>query len=156
MVRDIGFGAILVATVGVFDVIKRRRWDHGAFLALVGIGNIVAVAIVSKLDHAVGFYTGILSGGLLIDVFVVLAVLTAGATRLAEDIARRVADGRGYSEPGFFTDARVRAGIVTVVVLAVIAPSLVVHFRYADHHGPALADRYANRVFDGLPTAASC
>ncbi|HEY5014055.1 MAG TPA: hypothetical protein VIK61_15330, partial [Acidimicrobiia bacterium] len=47
--------------------------------------------------------------------------------------------------------ARVRPYVVAVVVAIVLAPSVVVHRAYADHRSPALADRYAERVFSELP-----
>jgi hypothetical protein len=150
--RDMGLGAIFTGVLGIFDVVQRRRWDHGLFLAVAGVGNIIAVAAFASLDHVIGFYSGITAGGLLIDAYVVVAVLAAlGTTLLTHTLGLWATPTRPSSDRRLVTAARMRITCVVVVAIAVIAPSLIVHFRYADHHGPALADRYTSRVFAALP-----
>ncbi len=37
------------------------------------------------------------------------------------------------------------------MAIAVVLPSIVIHFKYADHRMPPLADRYAARVLAAVP-----
>jgi hypothetical protein len=150
--RDMGLGAVLIGVLGVFDIVHRRRLDHGLFLAVLAVVNLVAVAFVATLEHVVGFYSGITAGGLLIDVYFVLAILAAlGTTFLTHTLGFWATPTRPSSDRRLVTPARMRVACVVVIAAVIVAPSLIVHFRYADHHAPALADRYTARVFGELP-----
>jgi Protein of unknown function (DUF2723) len=140
---DVGLGAIALALAGAFDVYKRRRLDYALFFAVVGLGNVLAVAFVAGKSVLAGFSGALASGGQLSDALVVLAVLAAlGTTRLVHEVER----WRARAQP-----ARWRIAVVGVIVLVTVVPSVAVHYRNADHRIPPIGDRYARRVLAALP-----
>jgi hypothetical protein len=152
VVRDIGLGAVALAAVGIFDVSDRRRLDHGLFFAFAGLGNIVAVGLVSGFSQILGFYTGLVVGGQLIGALIVIALLAAlGTTRLLYELDEWQADAHRTRSRGAVTPGRVRVAAAAIIVLVAVVPSLIVHYQNADHRIAPLADRYALRVLASLP-----
>jgi hypothetical protein len=118
----------------------------------VGLGNIVGVGVVSGFDHVFGFYTGIVMGGQLVATMMVIALLAAlGATRVVYELAEWQAEARRERTGRVFAPGRLEAAAIAAMVLAVVVPSVVVHYHHASHRIPPLADRYASRVFAALP-----
>ena len=151
--RDMGLGVLALAVVGAAVAATRATRDRKLFFAVVGLGNLVAVILVAGIDHIRGFFTGQFAGGYLLDVLIVLTVLVAiGATRLLDALdewaAHRRASvaARRRLEPG-----RVRLAAVAALAIVLLAPSLLVHYRQADHRMPPLADLYGRRVLAALP-----
>lgn len=154
IVRDLGLGACLLAVVGIVAAWRASRAQK-LFLAVVGVLNVLAVAYGTGVDHVRGFFTGLFAGGFLIDVLVVVALLVALGTTFAVDaatdaIARGITPSRHRSQlPATVT--RVRPYVAVGIVALVLLPSIVVHYRYADHRMPPLAERYGQRVLGELP-----
>ena len=147
--RDFGLAAVALAVVGAF---RRMPRAHVAFLAVVGVLNVVAVTFVAGIDRIHGFNSGLVGGGFVLDTLIIVALLVAlGATQVVDAVVawwgtRRVRSGARRIPPG-----RVRMAAVGIIAVLVVAPSVVVHHRYANHRIPPLADRYARRVFASLP-----
>jgi len=155
IVRDVGLGAIAAAVIGAGVATMRLGRDRKLFLVVVGLGNLVAVVFVAGIDHIQGFFTGLFGGGYLIDVLLVLTVLAAlGITWLLETVddwaSNRPQPSR--SSPRRRIDPR-RLHVIAVagIAVAIVAPSLVVHYAHATHRMPPLADDYGRRVLAALP-----
>ena len=152
--RDVGFGAVAVAVIGGGVAAARLTRDRKLFLAVVGIGNLLAVVLVAGIDHIKGFFTGMFAGGFLLDALVVITVLAAlGITWILEAVddwaLRR---GHALNARGNRVDAgRFHLIVVGLLAMALVAPSLVTHYRLADHRIPPLADLYARRVLTAVP-----
>ena len=157
LVRDVGLGATLLALVGIGFAARRLDRGKQLFLGTVCVLNLLAVALVTGLADIHGFLTGLVGGGYLLDALIVLAVLVALGTAPTVEflctISRVLKPVRSRGRTGT-TSRRHGQWIATAVVIAVLLPSLLVHFRHADHRGPPLADRYAKRVLGELPRRA--
>jgi hypothetical protein len=155
VVRDFGAGAMLLAIVGGVIAARRMGGRRAGVFAFVALANLIAVAFAAGIDHIQGFFTGVFAGGYLLDAFVVVAVLMAfGATQLRESAGAWAEAGR-HTVNGRRVTARDSRVVATVVLVAVvIAPSVIVHYHYATHRLPPVADRYGQRVLSALPANA--
>jgi hypothetical protein len=155
LVHELGIGAILLAIGGAVGALWRSGRAHALFLAVVGVLNIAFAIVAAGLDKIDGFQSGLIVGGFLLDVFIVVAILVALGTtellQLATEWARSQT-ARPQGDP--WTPGRIRAGITVVVVAALLVPSVVVHYQYANHREPPFVDRYAQRVLAELPPHA--
>jgi hypothetical protein len=91
-------------------------------------------------------------GGFLVGLFVAAGVLLAvGITALADAAQAALASRDGE----WGVSARlVQTIVVGAAAIAIVLPSLLVHWAYASHRGPDYADDYARRVLDALPPNA--
>src|SRR6185437_3949056 len=78
---------------------------------------------------------------------ILIAVATTELTRIALE---RITASRRRDERAALARS-LRPVIGAIVAAAVIVPSLVVHYRAADHRGPPLADVYAEQVLAAVP-----
>src|SRR4029077_18928877 len=88
----------------------------------------------------------------------VIAVLVAlgttfGIDRFTEVVAGWITPRRNRSGLAA-TIAAARPYMAAAIVALVLVPSLVFHYRYANHRMPPLADRYRTRVLGQLPPGA--
>jgi hypothetical protein len=155
VVRDLGAGAVLLAIVGGVIAARRMGGRRAGVFAFVAVANLIAVAFVAGIDHIQGFFTGVFAGGYLLDAFVVIAVLIGlGATQLREYAGAWADAGRHTVNRRRVTARDARLVATVVLVAAVIVPSVIVHYRYATHRIPPLADRYGQRILAALPANA--
>ncbi|MDQ1465748.1 MAG: hypothetical protein QOH10_163, partial [Actinomycetota bacterium] len=167
--RDLGLGAVLLALVGAIFGIRSLDRGRKLFLAAVAALNFGAVVFASTrpstssavagIDHISGFVTGLLAGGYLLDLLIVIAVLAAVGTTPLVEWAAAYAVGRStparYRSSAASEAHRYRSGFTVALVVMVLAPSILVHYRYANHRQPPFADRYAHRVLAALPPHAA-
>jgi hypothetical protein len=151
--RDVGPLAVIVGALGAVEAARRRDRSHFALLMALFFVNIGA-AVFGAWNIAYGdrgFEPVLVNDGYVIDAVIATAVLVAlGVTAAVSAVAPEPNRKRRRKEP------HSKAGTALLVVMAavLILPSLVVHYRYANHRGPALADRYAQRVLNTLPPHA--
>jgi hypothetical protein len=157
IVRDVGLGAVVVGLLGFGLAWRRLTRDRRLWILLLVVADLVSVVLASEVSVLPkGLPTA--TGGYLIDLFVALAVMVAvgaepiieigselmlRATTPTRQLARRRAQGGGF-----------RTGVIAVIVVIVVVPSLVFHYAPADHRQPALADNYATRLLSELPHGA--
>jgi hypothetical protein len=159
IVRDIGLGAVLVACLGAWDVIQRRRLDQALFFAIAGLGTFVAVGLAATVGsltrgtiRIAGFYTSLAAGGQLVGLMIVLSLLTAlGSSWLIHMVGAwwHKIHARGDREA-----TRVRAVVAGVIAAVMVMPSAIFHYRPATHRIPPLADQYGSAVLRSLPPNA--
>jgi hypothetical protein len=152
LARDVGVGAVIVAALGAVAASRLTR-DRKLFLVVVGVGNLVAVALASGIDSIKGFFSGLFGGGFFIDALFVLTVLVAlGIDLVVESIVRWSATRRrSVQARPRMAPARVRAIAIAALAVALVAPSLVTHYRQANHRTPPLADLYGRRLLAATP-----
>jgi hypothetical protein len=156
-IRDIGLGACLIAAVGVAVATRLGRHRNLFFVVVAGL-NLAAVAFATGVEHISGFFTGLFAGGYLVDLLVVITVLVALGTapaidRITDTIARSITPRRHHSRLPRTID-RVHPYVALGVAAAILVPSILVHYQYANHRMPPLADNYAKRVLAELPPHA--
>lgn len=158
-VRDVGVGACIVALFGVVFGTRSLERGRKLFLAVVAGLNLVAVLAVAGIDHISGFLTGIVAGGYLVDLLIVVAILvalgTAPIVEYATDFVTRAMLPRRYKPRTAQSATRLRSRVTGAVFVAVLLPSLLVHYHHADHRQPPLADAYAHRILAALPRHAA-
>jgi hypothetical protein len=147
--QELGLAVVALAIVGAVVVYMRHRRADTLLFGLVLLANFVGAIFVAGLEHDNGILSGMVVGGFLIDIVVVMGVLTAVGTTALAELGATFAERAGRVRPSF-----VRAGAVTIAAVAVLVPSLLVHWTYASHRGPDYADDYAHRVLDALPANA--
>src|SRR5947207_2828306 len=153
--RDIGVAAAALAIAG--GVIAWQRFERGwkLFLAALAVLNLVAVITAAGIDHIQGLLTSVIAGGYLLDVMVVLAVLISVAftpvARAASNAVAEVTTRARYRSQVPAKAAAIYPVVVAVMVVVLLAPSLVFHYRTASHRMPPLADRYGSRLLEELP-----
>ena len=156
--RDIGLGGFAVVLAGA--VFGMRSLDRGRKLFLVGVVglNLLAVALITGVDNIAGFYTVVIAGGFLLDLLVAVAVVAAvGFEPLVQrgsELAVRVRTPRRYRSGPGYDAGRFRSQVAIALIVIVLAPSILVHYRVASHRQPPYADRFANRVLSQLPSRA--
>ena len=137
-----------------YFVARRRHRGESLFLLVVAVLNIVTVVFAAGLDHQTGLDSGLVVGGFLLDAFFVAAILVAvGTTELVRLAVGWLTATQGR-ERRRELERSLTPLLVAIVAVAVVAPSLVVHFGYADHRGPPLAGRYGQQVLAELPHGA--
>ena len=148
--RDVGLIAVALAIVGIVDLVRRRRFDVAALCAIVGVGNIVAIGVVSDINRISGFWTSLVLGGQLVGTVIVIALLAAlGVSRTEFWIGQWLDRTKAQLSDGMRSSfAAVTVGVLGV---AVLVPSTIVHAHQANHRTPALAKDYAERVLRALP-----
>jgi hypothetical protein len=177
IVRDLGPLAAILAVAGLVAACHgygRLPRDKRVFLVVVLLLNLATIIVVPTiepvngldLDHIAGFFTGVALGGYLLDASVVIAILIAlGTTRASEEVNRWVAlrraparsRSRARSRARTIQNAsgRIGTGVAVGIAVLTVVPSLFVHYSYANHRIPALADHYGHRVLAGLPHNAA-
>jgi hypothetical protein len=155
--RDTGIVIMIFAVIGGVAARTRLRRDQWVFLAVLLVGNLVAVATSTGISTADGFFTGLVTGGFVLDLLFVVVILgalgiDASADLLARTLFQPERPRRGRPQGAIRSDAR--TAILFVLGAIVLLPPLVVHYHVADHRGPALADRYGTSVLDALPAGA--
>ncbi|HWS46446.1 MAG TPA: DUF2723 domain-containing protein, partial [Acidimicrobiia bacterium] len=140
--RDLGLGAITLAIIGAFVVWQRRQLGPALFFLVVGLGNILAVSTFPGADLITGFYTVLARGAHVLGAAIVVTILAGiGATRVF-DWAR---------DWGSEHDASwARNAAIVVVIAAVIVPSVIVHYTYANPRTPTFADMYARAALQDV------
>jgi hypothetical protein len=158
LVRDMGIGAIVLAIAGAVFAWRRLRRDQWIFLVVLAVGNLVAVILVAGFDSLSGFLTVMVVGGFLVATMLAVVVFGAlGVDGVAASASRAIAERRAGKRFRSRTDDIARAvwpWVIAGIVVLTLLPSLFVHFAYADHRMPPLADRYAHRMLDTLPPHA--
>jgi hypothetical protein len=154
LVRDFGWVAAALAVVGIAAWRHMRR-EVRALLLVAGLLNLLAVAIDPTLGQVNGFLSVIAQGGYMLVAMIAVAVLTAlGITAISDYFAVRenVQRQRGGSAiPAWRSGTAV---VAAVCAIAVVVPSLVVHYSHANLRAPAFADAYGSRILDELPQHA--
>ena len=156
--RDLGLAAAALALFGAVFGLRGLNRGRKLFLAAVAVLNLLAVAVVTGIDTISGFLTGLVAGGYVLDLLIVLAVLIALGIEPLLDYLRRVFRAQQAVPPlraGAAAETeRFRATVIVALFLLVLAPSILVHYRLANHRQPPLADNYAKRVLEELPQRA--
>jgi hypothetical protein len=152
LIRDIGLGAFALATVGAVVAYPAIGKARALYLAVVGVLSLLAVTLVAGKAPIGGFYAAIEIGAYLLNTLVVLAVLAAlGTTWAIAEIPRLIGGISGHVRRDTATHHPLRLALVVGLALIAVLPSILVHYQYADHRQPPLADRYAADVFALLP-----
>jgi 4-amino-4-deoxy-L-arabinose transferase-like glycosyltransferase len=159
LLRDMGIGAIALAIAGAvlsWRTLRRERW---VFLIVLAAFDVIAVTLVAGFDSISGFLTVMVVGGFLVDAMIAVAIFAAFGvdevvTRVSRSIGERRA-GKAFRSRADDMASAARGWVLAGIVVLTIVPSLVVHYSYADHRGPPLADRYAQHMLDGLPQGAN-
>jgi hypothetical protein len=155
--HELGVAAIVVALIGLVALVRRRRLGDTLFFFIVILGNLASVVFISGLQDANGIWSGLVVGGYLIDLILLGGVLVGLGADALGDLAVTTAravrphPGRGGDTP---SGSLARQIVVSVVALAVLVPSVVVHEKYATHRGVDFADDYAHQILTQLPNDA--
>jgi hypothetical protein len=144
--RDVGLGAAALLVVGIFGIGMRGERGTRWFLAVLAALNLVAVIAVVNVDTVLGFRSAIYTGGYLLDLTIVIAVLIAVGFTVAIQAARDYLATTGRASTAWI----VPTGVAALAVL-VLVPSLVFHYEEANHRIPAFADDYGSRALEALP-----
>lgn len=149
--REFGPLAVVAAGAGAVRLWALRRATPAAGLALLWLGNVVAVAVLYSGEEGLdpGSDTLLRTGGFLLTAKLVTAVLVAvGTTWTLERLHRP----RGTSRPA--TPSAARTGLAAVLVVATVLVPVVWNARTADHRTTPYAAHYVADVFDALPQDA--
>lgn len=148
--RELGIAALALAAWGLVVSLRGNRGAVARPLLIVFVANLLGAALAVGAGRASGYEVNLIQAGFLLGCSFALACWLALG---AGDVVARTTRSR-WSITSEARRKLIERAAVTVLAIAVLAPSLILHWPVANRSSEPFADRYAESVFRELPPRA--